>query len=127
MRHRRELLKLIGVSPIAAGAVKAHAAELLDSPAVAAAASVFQGAGTIYPGGQKSDPITAAIKKQVNSAMDSLEAELHYRVSMNGLDPDLACLKSVSAVNKYRIQNGRNFERSDLLYRARAFIWPRSF
>src|ERR1700742_1738426 len=99
MKHRRELLKLIGAAPIAADAVKTHAVELLGSPAVAAAATVMDAAkmfeGEPQPAAKK-DPIRELLEKQVRKAMWALNKQNSLKKAIrNGmLDADIAGLKS---------------------------------
>lgn len=112
MRHRRELLKLIGVSPIAAGAVQTNLAELISSPAVQAGVALTSMAHPTGPGESAAEVLKRILQKQAKELLKDGQRLNEAKKSARGgmFDADIAAMKSVSTINKQRLQMERDFE-----------------
>jgi hypothetical protein len=124
---RRELIKAIGVAPVAApSAMKQLAASVASND------SILSGVAMIGAGNPVGEPV--GVVSSLGRAVFSHVRKLHQRADMEffrsiharigGVDPDIAALRSVSPVNKARMQAERDKAMQDVMAAAANLLWP---
>lgn len=120
MSTRRAILQLIGSAPVVGASARAEIAAMLSSPAIAAAVAL---AGSGSCGGPAAIPQgpgshLGIIGKQLSRLRRSFDADMWAKrnVRTGGLDPDIACMRSVSHVNKAHAQIERDNAEADLTH-----------
>ena len=124
MNTRRQILKLLGMAPAAATSATTELLAAVSSPAIFAASTASLGAqgGLPQPDYGK---LGAILGKQIQRLRNKHEAEIwSYRnARLDGLDPDIAALKSCSRSYKVRKQIDRERDASDLVERVNELMW----
>lgn len=125
MSTRREIIKLLGAAPVAGGAMVKSLAETMAGSEIVAVTAAMASAPVPSPGGpiEKMLGKTAYLHlKRLNEAYGS-EVELKRMLRIDGLDPDIAALKSCSRAFQAAKQQERDVTAADLLRRARHLLW----
>ncbi len=124
---RRSIMQFIGGAAVSAPKLVESAPRLLAlaEPIAAAATAVAPGAGQPIGNGS---PLSGALYRQLSRLRDDAEGDSYVQQSLriNGLDSDIACLRSPSPAWKARKQLARLREERDLLTRIRRALWPDS-
>jgi len=125
MNTRRAILRLIGAVPAATASARAELASFAASPAVAAAVSAVGVQSNSAAASSTYGLLPPLIGKQLRRLQQDAETEIWARrnARTNGLDPDIACLRSMSAVNKVRKQVERDRTDADLLSHVQRMFW----
>jgi len=126
MNSRRSILKLIGLAPAAAGSAASQLAPFLSSPAVVAATALAGSGGNTVgmPEVRRSvlGPLLEGQLRKLKRAMEN-ETYIRQRVRANGLDADIAALRSTSRAHKERLQIERDIADDALLRHADHVMW----
>lgn len=123
MNTRRAVMKLIGVTPMAAGAAKANIAAMMDTaPAmtVGQANAVGTGAAQTLGNYAKHPQHVYDLERQMQQEHHERE---RFRLASGGIDPDIASMRSLSASYKAHKQIARNIEDVSVMEKFRRFIW----
>lgn len=123
---RRAILKLIGMAPAAAGSVASSLKTTLGTAqAMAAAGLITVPAGDEVPqqtGADKRSPIQRELQRLFNRYQDeNYPTTQAFRI--DGIDPDIAVLKSTSRAYKVLKQRQREIERVSLECRVKRLLW----
>lgn len=126
MSSRRELLRLLGIAPVAAKAAMGEFVALASSPAIKAMAAA-QWAGSLDCAAMPhSQSIFGAILgKRLDYLREVAEEQESRRTSLRevGIEPDIAALKSISRAFKVAKQLDRDFSFIRTSVRARRTLW----
>lgn len=125
---RRQILRLIGLSPVAASSASAQLNGLMGGPTGALLSAASATVQSSLPG--VDNPVAKALGPTVFRRL----AGLHQRVDrelwdarairQNGLDADIAALRSTAQVWKARKQFERDSEAFHLWTRLQGMLWP---
>lgn len=122
---RRGILRILGAAPAMLPAAKSLAPNLLaTAEPIAAAAALMQPPGT--PAMPAESFLGNALASQVRDLKAQFEAEgwTLQQLREEGIDPDLASLKSTSRAWKIMKMVQRERERFSLMRRLEKTLWP---
>lgn len=120
---RRAIVSLIGLAPVAVPRLAAEAPSLLS---VAEPLNALAAGGGPSPGPPSSSAnLPAILAKQIQHLKDQGEREAYIVSTLrtDGLDHDIACLKSTSRAWKVAKQAQRLREDAELLTRLNRALW----
>lgn len=126
MTSRRELMKLLGLAPIAATSATRELAATLASPSTMTLAAGAATSATATPTGYGVMGIFGkALGAKLEVLRELAEQELWSKrnIRVGGVDADLAALKSTSPTFKARKQFERDAEENEFLVRSRRTMW----
>lgn len=126
MLARRNLIQLLGSAPAAIVGAKSVLTDMMASPAVATALALGSVAGEPeHPPGFNRTGLPNFVFKQMTQAREHLEDEKWIRnaARAGNFDADISALRSVSKVNKYRMQVERDIGTESLLRYSQRFLW----
>jgi hypothetical protein len=124
---RREILRLLGYAPAAASPALRQIAGIVNSPAAVAALTLTSGIDAQpppSPGGNTRGNGLSALHRMLDSLLDAANGQ-EYDANLlraGKLDPDIEVLRSVSPVNKSRLQRERLAEQRAIFVAARELM-----
>ena len=127
MNTRRNIMKLLGISPVVGQSAMVELAKKIDNPVLAAASSLQ----TVAPGSPGKSPAERLLGKTLADEINQLlkvarherEAMKAIRSASGGLDPDINCLRSVALTYKTRKQRERDYKEEMLIRKAGDLTW----
>lgn len=115
MSTRRAILKLIGAAPAVGASAKGELVSMLNSPAVATVMAFNDSAGqTDKP--MADDSPRNLLYRQLSNLRRTYESETQAKraLRINGLDHDIAAMRSVAYSQKVRLQVERDIEEGNI-------------
>lgn len=134
---RRQIMQILGLSPVIAQSASKELAAMVSSPAIKAAAFAiggFTGVGSDSsegpPVGYGESPLTKLLGRQVVRRLDKLkqraegESWARKQIQKVRFDPDISALKSVSRTYKARMQLEKEIEEMSFFNSVTDMMWP---
>lgn len=121
---RRAIVKILGSTPAVLPMAAAEAPKLLALAEPLAAGGLLMGGQPINAPGERTG-LGKIVGKQLEDLRDRFDAEEWWSQAMrvNGIDPDIAALKSTSATYKALRMVERHRARFSLTHRVRRALW----
>lgn len=125
MSSRRELLRLLGIAPVAAKSVVSDFVALASAPSTKIAMAALNANQVGMPVASSATAFGAVLGRRLEFLREVAEAQEYRRDSMreHGLEPDIAALKSTSRAYKIAKQIERDFSTIQTNVRARRTLW----
>lgn len=121
---RRKFMQLLGVTSVSMPRGMATLPAMLGDPMVAAAVGATASASGVPP--SLGNGVADLFRRQVEALKRDVEDEMWTRRAVREcLDGDIQSMRSVSLVNKQRMQIDRDTAYRSLIRKAEETLWPR--